>query len=400
MDRFKVKPDGVELVTDVLDPAFAPGQVVRIDTVSNQGCRKLKIVIKVGKKECGRIYAIKNDLSKWMIDAIDANLPKILWGHNGRCIQTEEDYFMALTILHRLVGQNVTPATRERILPGMGLGNRGYIGMIEITVQMHDPGSRILLASHSAKYPKVRKPSGIYYGQSTKIDGDEQSLSIYDKGSEMKIPKGNSKGFPDSTTRIERRYRTGRRLAQAMEESTNVKAPYIATLSFPDAYALLRSEVDRLIGFTVGCGTPPPGKFNTQALILAAMWDDLPRRCQTIDYLMTKYRGAVSRGSKTARNIRNDLGALLAAKNNITLDQLIPSDPADFPWEDITRPLEEELHRNLLHQMLGEQITAPDPAIVEAFSETRRLQTISGEKCRLGPTDGSLHYARPWENIR
>jgi hypothetical protein len=130
------------------------------------------------------------------------------------------------------------------------------------------------------------------------------------------------------------------------------------------------------------------------------MWDDLPRRCQTIDYLMTKYRGAVSRGSKTARNIRNDLGALLAAKNNITLDQLIPSDPADFPWEDITRPLEEELHRNLLHQMLGEQITAPDPAIVEAFSETRRLQTISGEKCRLGPTDGSLHYARPWENIR
>lgn len=400
MDRFKVMPDGVELVTDVLNPAYAPAEVTRIDTVSIQGFKKVKIVIQVGKAKCVRIEGVKNDLSEWRVDSIDANLPKLLWGHNGRCIKTEGDYLMALTVLLRLVEQYITPKTRERILPGMGSGNRGFIGMVEITVQMHDPSSRILLASHSAKYPKVRKPNGIFHGESTTITADEHEFSIYNKRLERGLSKGKSKGNPDSTTRIERIYRSNRRLAKALAENAGVQAPYIATLSFLDAYTLLRSEVDNLIGFHVNGPFPPSGRYNKHALLAAAFSDRLPPQQRTLDHLMSIIRATILGGPKTRATIRRDLSALLAAKSNLTLDQLIPSDPAHFPWEDIPRHFDELQHRNLLQQRLGEQITAPDPAIVEAFSRTRVLQKISGEKCRLGPTDGSMRYVRPGENIR
>jgi hypothetical protein len=396
MDRFKVMPDGVKLVNEVVNRDYAPGEVERIDTLSMQGCKKLIIVIRVGKVNCVRVRAIKNNLSEWRVSSIDASLPKLLWGHNGRCIKTEEDYLMALTVLRRLMNPYVTPATHERILPGVGPGNRGSLGRVEITVQMHDPGSRILRASHSAKYPKVRKPNGIFHGESTKTSAGEHGFSIYDKRAEMGFRKGKSKGIPDSTTRIERIYRSSRRLAQAIEENTDYSV-FAATLSFPDAYSLLRREVGNLTGFHINGAFPPSGKFNKHASLMAALWDGLSPQRRTLDHLMSTYKATIPCCSKTMATVRRDLGALLATKSNLTLDQLIPPDPAHFPWEDIPKDFEEEMHRSSLHEKLGEQITTPDPAIVEAFSKTRILRKISGENCRLGPTDGSFHYARPWD---
>jgi hypothetical protein len=402
MDRFRVIPDRARLRDQAVNRDRAPEGAQRNDGVGTEGCKDLTLVTSVGNCQCIWTEAHKNDLSEWWVGSITANLPKLLWGHNGRCIQSEADYHLALTLFRRHVSRLVTPDSYLRILPGTGPGNRGYIGMVEIAVQVTDPNSRILLASHSSKYPKTRKPNGVYHGQSTKISGNEHDFSFYDKGKQMKQRAQIVGGKAVTTTRIERRYRTNRRLAAALKEFTGMRSKYVATLSLPDAYALLRAEIGKLNGFVVTDMAEPehPDERLALARFMAAVWEDLPASRQSIDYLMSKYAGAVQRSSKSVSRVRHGLGRLLAKKTRLTLDQIIPPDLSNFPWADIHKPFDELAHNNLIRQILGDDITTPDPDIVKAFSTTRTLEKVSGEKIRFGPSDGVLSYVRPGTNTR
>jgi hypothetical protein len=402
MDRIKLHPDGVALREEVVNRDHAPVGHYRIDNLSQQGCKTLTIIYRVGECDCVRITAQKSDDGTWMIKSITANLPKILWGHNGRCIQNEAEFFLALTLLRHLVQNFARPEDFPRILPGIGHGNRGYIALVEITVQIADPGSRVLLASHSARYPKSQKPNGIYHGESTKIHGHEHSFSFYDKRKEMQLDPLRVDGEPVTVTRIERCYRTGRRLAAGLRQIASRSGNHVSTLSLLDAYRLLRSDLGKLNGFAVTT-LPKPRSVDegkTVVRLMAAMADNLPKKMRSLDALMAIYLQVNPCCTKTAASIRTGLGKVLAEKADLTLDELLPPDIRNLRWLQVEMPIPETKHRAALRDLGAGTISEPDPDVVHAFSETRLIEKVSGERVRLGTNTGQVINPCPWSKTR
>lgn len=112
---------------------------------------------------------------------IEANLPAILHGHNGRLIKGQDDMILALTLVRNLVKFLVHPDDHHLILPGREQGNNGFIRGVECPLQLQDPENELLLAAHFTSCRHFQKASLIFPGESICHRSSGLDLAFYDK---------------------------------------------------------------------------------------------------------------------------------------------------------------------------------------------------------------------------
>ncbi|RYD85939.1 MAG: hypothetical protein EOP84_00730, partial [Verrucomicrobiaceae bacterium] len=183
---------------------------------------------------------------------VDANLPAILFGHNGRLIKTQAQKLMAFTILRFLIAPLVHPDDIRLILPGRDEDNDSYIRAIECPLQFQDPGAELLLAAHLSGCRNFTRASQIYPGESVLHRSSGLDLAIYDKLAESKL--GDSLPVAVPCTRVEVRFKTPRRLLEALSFGAS-KAWVPAAMPFDALFYAFQNVITHSL---VGAPANPP----------------------------------------------------------------------------------------------------------------------------------------------
>jgi len=144
----------------------------------------------------------------------EANLPTLLFGHNGRTIKSQLELLTALTILRFLLAQFVHPDDVRLILPSRDVDNDAHIVTVECPLQLQDPGAEMLLAAHLSDFRNFVKTPRVYPGESILFRSSGMDVCIYDKAAETKEGSAVPEGI--HCTRVEVRFKTARRLLEAL----------------------------------------------------------------------------------------------------------------------------------------------------------------------------------------
>lgn len=137
-------------------------------------------------------FRLENDLSGMVIygnahcvENIQVSLPRVLWGHNGRLITTQQQLEDAIGWAIAIAAQvldvkNSQPAN----LPGFGL--MSHFTRIDLVWQFPAHPS-ILDILENADHPRIRKRPIIYQFESVTLPGSLFRIRAYDKIKEMKL---------------------------------------------------------------------------------------------------------------------------------------------------------------------------------------------------------------------
>ncbi len=186
---------------------------------------------------------------------LEANLPALLNGHNGRLLKDQKQMVHALTLARHIVELFVHPDDVRLILPGRDKDNATFIKSVECPIQIQDRDGEILNASHFTACRNFVKPSQIFPGQSVCHRSSGMDLAFYDKLAEA----GEGECIPDGVgcTRIEVRFKSPRRLGEAIGLGKS-KLWAVASVPFDDlAYAFRRAVGGSLIGALADAATKP-----------------------------------------------------------------------------------------------------------------------------------------------
>jgi hypothetical protein len=186
--------------------------------------------------------------------SIDANLPKLLFGHNGRLIQSQEFLVLALSRLRWIAAHFVSAHDQYAILPGPD--NSGHVVRMEIALQLWDYRKGMLLGSHLTNCRGFRKPPLIAADESTTHRSEELDICFYDKHRQLRQGRLLPSYIP--CTRIETRFRSNKRLIKA----AGVKAPRrfdkVATFSFAWLFSVFSRTISASLTGALARATPRP----------------------------------------------------------------------------------------------------------------------------------------------
>lgn len=223
-----------------LNHCRAYDSTLAIVQIGNADHRFLTVKFLVKKGEATRLIGV------------DANLPAILFGHNGRLIKTQAEMVMALTILRFLIAPLVHPDDVRLILPGRDEDNDSYIRAIECPLQFQDPGAELLLAAHLSGCRNFTRASQIYPGESVLHRSSGLDLAIYDKLAESKL--GDSLPVDVPCTRVEVRFKTPRRLLEGLSFGAS-KSWVPAAMPFDALFYAFQNVITHSL---VGAPADPP----------------------------------------------------------------------------------------------------------------------------------------------
>ncbi len=319
-----------------------------------------------------RLRAFKLKDGRWAITKIEAVLASLLHGHNGRTIKTDGELHLALTILVHILKMVVQPECHGRILPGLGIGNQGFINYSECSIQVQDPAHAFLCGSHLGRMKTQHKPTGIYLGQSTKMLKREVAVSIYDKNQQLRFGTNHPAGIEG--TRIEVIVKKKLRLANDVKATTfysGKSGPVVATLALQTSYAILRKNLTQIIGIGWIQDGADLGSLCKNARILASALGERIGDPREVHRALEAYRAAETPSPNTFRDVETDLKAY--ALRTVVPDPLaiVPHNPADIRWSEVHWPEREAEWARLLRDIGAP--TEPDPAIVAAWSQTTFL---------------------------
>lgn len=256
-------------------------------------------------QEIVKVFTTPIGSSRSWVSKIDANLPKLLWGHNGRTIKTLENQLLAITRLRHVVSKLVDAETRHWILPGIGEGNLGYWNKLHLPVHVEDDGL-LIAASHGLRRPRGQKQVGIYPGQSTTYEGSGFGFCIYDKG--RKQLKGTPTCDPGICCRIEAKMKTPAEVAKAFSRGEAGHGEVLSTFSFNDALDAFHYSMDPILS-RIGVPTSNPTAPKTPAFLqaVATMFGS------DVAVLMELYfKAGKPSDPETQRRIKNQVAALSA----------------------------------------------------------------------------------------
>lgn len=335
------------------------------------------------------IVAQRLDDGRWRVTCIDVTLPSLLFGHNGRPIKTLMELALALTRLKFFVSLVVRPECHGRIIPGVGSDNLGYIQYVEAMIQFQDPGHRLLIGSHLASYRYQHKSSLVCWGQSTRTQRRELSLSFYDKAAQLR-------GTPDPAscecTRVECIIRPAERVAKEVRATKvydGARGEVVSTLTLATGYALVRRSLTEMSGFGL-CDSGNLRKLSKPArTLIAGIGNQIGRR-HVIDHALETYRRTERCHDRTFRKINHEVRAYAVSHMVTDLSALVPESIDDLQWSDV-RLLGTEAR--LGHALV--QWKAPmeaDPEILAAWSRTTflRKKPVNGEL--VGPLFAPARY--------
>ena len=174
---------------------------------------------------------------------IEANLPKLLFGHNGKLIRSQAQLVLALSRLRWVASHFFAPSEVGAILPG--LGREGHVTSIEIGLQLWDFEKILLLASHLTAGKYFRKAPMVAAGESTTHKTNDLSLKFYDKVLQLK--DGTVIPGHGCCTRIEAQFRSATRLREAAKDKVPKSFSKIATVSFDWLFEVFRKTLNKIL---------------------------------------------------------------------------------------------------------------------------------------------------------
>ncbi len=326
-----------------------------------------------GRRKFLRVVSCKTKDARWAVNKIEANLPSLVFGHNGRPLRAAADVWLALTILVFLVKQVTERDGHSRIIPGVGAGNLGYISYVECMVQIHDPARSLIYASHTARMSHQQAPNCIYFGQSTRCHTRELQIAFYDKLAES---YHGSVDPPDlEPTKAEVRYRDELRLAKDIVKTGCVgkaAGEVVSTLGFDVLYPLVRQAITRITGFGWGADLMSLAAVkNKNARILACGLGDAIYDARRVELALHAFAQSEQLSVNIMHEVERSLRAYAVRATAPNIDSLLPADAADLAWADVNNPFCEQDHARLLEEMGAP--TEADPAIAEAWLTTTLL---------------------------
>ena len=391
IDFINLKPSQAYLTDEAVDLKTTREGFRRCaNTTGKLGGGTIVLKFEIERYAVLTVTAIRVQDGRWWVKHIKANLPALLYGHNGCQLATLRDLHLALTRLRHIVSMVTTPACHDRLIPGIGSGNDGFIDAVEAMIQFDYPDRRFLVGSHFARLKNQQKPTGVYFRQSSTFGTRELILSIYDKLAQLW--RGVADPETAQPTRVEARFRDEERLAKDVRKTGiyfGSSGPLLATLSPDTAYALVQLTLSRLTGFGWLSEIDSLQALPKAARLIAASLADLIHEPHRLDLAIENYRLVENPCPRTLQDTESKLRAYALRAFCGDPRKIIPPDRSELPRADVRLP-DREKQFSLLMRDIGAPVE-PDQDIVEAWSRTTFLPAIPSP----GAVFGSVAPAPP-----
>lgn len=197
------------------------------------------------------------------ITKIECELPKILYGHNGKLIRDQSDHDRALMRLdrvlyflsHHLEDQEETSADLPTVF-------KGHLCRVDLVWQFDYPVQTIRQVLQDAKHPRIHGQPDHYGNGNFTFNGKNMRISVYDKLEERKsftvaTPTANN------VCRIEFQIKSKKYVAERFNADTTIG---LKEFTFDEAYQVYR---ELLLAFTK-LGNSSSTGITTIASFLAA----------------------------------------------------------------------------------------------------------------------------------
>ncbi len=269
--------------------------------------------IKGGDTVPNEDYAMQNDLlgvrifiHADLIIKVEADLPKLLYGHNGRLIKIQDHIDTALYRLAVALEQISRP---HGVLSGYYPGDQDgdfstYYTRVDLVWQFDLKPERVFLAMRNAKHPEINKRNGEYQGQTLIFPGSNIRISMYDKKAKAK------RSCSHNVLRVEIQLRENK-----ISEHFKLGQQGLKTLDLDTIYAVYRDTLLRFGSDLI----PDPDVKGTVEDFLAWAVVKMPYDDPVGVYCQTKQLGL-----RSSRSLRKEVGRRVPSMVNHSWAKLLP----------------------------------------------------------------------------
>lgn len=328
------------------------------------------------------------DDGRWRVTRSDVNLPSLIWGHNGRALRSAAEVALAWTRARYFIKIVTEALGHDKIIPGTGRANLGFVRTAELMVQIQDPDHRLLRATHQTRLPHQHKPTFVAWGRSSDFNREDTRLRIYDKVAQRTGGRPNPMG--GSLSRLEfvakRPERLGRETGYALQLPP-AAGDVISTLTLDDAYAVIRLNFRSLIGLNTG-GNLGASKLSKTARLLML---GLATGPYAVERLLDDYRDLERPSNRCYGTIDREVRNAAASRLIPDFDALLPETLDSLAWADVEMPGTEGDYLAFLRDMGAP--SEPDPDILAAWSRTSFLKS---KPCAADLTGPVMPCRAPW----
>lgn len=310
----------------------------------NEGVMRCHHVINPRPDGAITLLAVSDDWeSQPFLYAIELNLARLLYGHNGFPITTAIELAAALHEVEEIVRLFLPDKQNAvRVIPGVADSHAAW-SMIELFSQHHDPDGMLMRLFSGASHPGTRAKQFVVPGESIKLCGTHHWLSIYRKDLEMvKLSKKfnvDPRSLP-RIIRIEHRLK-GRILKRCLgRESKDVTSFTFDKLE--EVHRMLTRQIKNVF-FRGPAGSGSDVRANRKvSKILRFAYGVLREKGGTVQEYVRIHKESTSSSSATASRFKNGLRFLVEQSSTLSVDELLPEDVyIDPPYIRIPN-LEEE----------------------------------------------------------
>lgn len=239
---------------------------------------------------------------------VQAELPKLIFEHNGRLIKTEEEYNAAILKLTNLLNLICEPPTGQSLYPDGSTFHSPHFTRVDLVWQYPIDIHTFDRIFSSACHPRVRRHTRTFENGGLTFPGTKVEIVTYDKPLELGV-KNHA-----PVTRIEVRLKKKKFLGEVLGKPGSGK---LTSLSYPQLYPVYREE---LLKFDQPGGVKlVEGKKIKH--FLAQQQLDHPE-IDTVDrYIQTK-----GLCGKRARELRRDVTGIMQEAEEFYFSDLLPED--------------------------------------------------------------------------
>ena len=247
------------------------------------------------------------------IEWVEASLPRLLYGHNGRLITCQHDIDRAMRMVSRLLKQVGEQLTALR-----------YFTRVDLVWQFQGDPAAFMAAHRNCKHRSIRKEAGSFNHNSLWWHGSEMRVSMYDKVLEQTGKAGD-------VVRVEVQLR-GKRLKKELAEDDG----RVTSLDFDTCYRAYRRI---LLGFSPA-SLPKAGSM-AQMLALAERHDWTANGVSAFDLW------AREKSAKQISRVRKQMATLRPEVHQIDWEALLPVNSLPSVVEANSKAEEERMAVNM-----------------------------------------------------
>ncbi len=372
MDRIRLIPDQLFLTDEAADRTVTTqGFNRRVISRGKERPQSMTITLTNGHHQLFTVVCHPLSDRRWRIGCIDLNLPALVHGHNGRPILAQDELVLALTRLRHFLRKITIMACHDRLIPGVGRHNVGFISYLEAMIQIQDPEHRLLRASHVAHLPYQQKPALVCWGESTRFRSREVDLSFYDKNAQRRHGHALPPDIPG--VRIEQVLKQPERIARQVAATgsySGQKGEVVRTMSLRSSYALVHQAVSRMSGWGMVADDTLSNLSGPARLLILGLGSGIGKP-YALQEAIDRYKEVCAPCDRTLRSVIRAMSAYATSYTGGFGIPVLPADMDDLAISEIRHTGDEADYKALLSQL--EAPSHPDPEISQAWSVTTFL---------------------------